>query len=115
MNIPQPRNSRGLKWSMGFSGRWTAKFTKAQKFVDSECLRYSDPLTPRQTGYLINSGRLGSKIGSGLLRYLASYAATQYYNTPQTRGYDPNRGSQWFERMKTAYKKTILAGAKKLM
>lgn len=114
MAIPQPRNSRGLTWSPSFAVWWNGKFTQAQKFVDSECLRYSDPLTPRQTGFLINSGKLGTVIGSGLLRYIASYAAGQYYNTPETRSYDPNRGAKWFERMKTAYKKAILNGVKKL-
>ena len=114
MKIPQPPNSKGLKWSPTFAMRWTAKFTAAQKFVDSEVLRYSDPLTPRQTGYLINSGKLGTVIGSGLVKYIAPYAATQYYDTAESRSYDANRGAHWFERMKAAYKKAILDGVKKL-
>lgn len=113
MNISQPPNSKGLKWSPTFAMRWTTKFSRAQKFVDSEVLRYCDPLTPKQTGFLINSGKLGTIIGSGIVEYIASYAAGQY-DTPETRGYDPNRGGKWFERMKTAYKKAILDGVKKL-
>jgi len=94
--------------------RWTAKFSAAQKFVDSEVLRYSDPLTPRKTGYLINSGKLGTIIGSGVVKYIARYAAMQYYDTAESRAYDANRGARWFERMKAAYKKAILDGVKKL-
>ncbi len=113
MKINQPPNSRGLTWSPTFAVRWSAKFTMAQRFVDSEVLRYSDQLTPRQTGYLINSGKTGTVIGSGLVKYTARYAAPQYYNTAESRPYDANRGGRWFERMKTAYKQAILDGVRK--
>lgn len=115
MKIPQPRNSKNLVWSPSFSTKYTTKFSMAQKFVDSETLRYSDPLTPKRTGNLINSGKTGTVIGSGLVRYTARYAAPQYYKTALSRPYDANRGGKWFERMKTAYKQAILGGAKKLM
>lgn len=115
MAIPQPMSTKGLKWAPTFAMRWTEKFSQAQKFIDSEVLRYSAPLTPRLTGFLINSGSLGTTIGSGLVQYTAPYAASQYYDTSESRAYDPHRGAKWFERMKTAYKDAILAGAKKLM
>ena len=114
MAIKQPKNSGDLKWHPSFAQNRSAQFSRAQKFVDSEVLRYNDPLTPKKTGNLINSGKLGTKIGSGEIKYLAPYAATQYYDTAETRPYDANRGAKWFERMKTAHKKAILEGAKKV-
>lgn len=114
MSISQPRNTSGLTWNPMFATIRNAQLSREQKFIDSEVLRYCDPLTPKQTGNLIDSGKMGTTIGSGEIKYLAVYAANQYYNTAQSRPYDPNRGSKWFERMKTAHKKAILEGAKKV-
>ena len=113
MAVSQPRNSAGLTWNTQFAANRSAQLTRAQKFIDSEVLRCCDPLTPKQTGNLINSGKMGTVIGSGEVKYLAVYAAHQYYDTAETRAYDPNRGAHWFERMKTAHKKAILEGAQK--
>lgn len=114
MAIKQPRNTSGLTWNPAFASTRNAQFTRVQKFIDSEVLRYCDPLTPKKTGNLINSGKMGTTIGSGEINYLAVYAANQYYDTAETRAYDPNRGAKWFERMKTAHKQAILEGAKKV-
>lgn len=104
-----------LTWNKDFAPRRKQNFTRAQKFVDSEVLRYCSALVPFQTGMLDKSGKLGTTIGSGVVQYIAPYAAHQYYNTATSRPYDANRGSKWFERMKVAYKKDILKGAKQLM
>lgn len=96
-----------LEWDPGFGNEKSQEFSRAQMFVDSECLRYCDPLTPRDTGMLIKSGTLGTVIGSGSLQYLAPYARRQYY---EHRG-NGQRGSLWFERMKIAHKETIRKGA----
>lgn len=104
-----------LTWNPNFAPKRTQGFTRAQKFVDSEVLRYCSALIPFQTGMLDKSGKLGTVIGSGLVQYIAPYAAEQYYNTATSRPYDGNRGAKWFERMKVAHKKDILAGAKKLI
>lgn len=104
-----------LSWNPNFAPQKTQNFTKAQKFVDSEVLRYCSAMVPFQTGMLDKSGKLGTVIGSGNVQYIAPYAAKQYYDTSTIRPYDANRGAKWFERMKVAYKKDILAGAKKLM
>ena len=114
MAIKQPRNTSGLTWNPSFAAMRNDQFQRAQKFVDSEVLRYCDPLTPKKTGNLINSGKRGTVIGSGEVKYLATYAGGQYYDTAETRAYDPNRGGKWFERMKTAHKQAILEGVKKL-
>lgn len=44
-----------MEWNQGFSGRREAGFSKAQGFVDSECIRRMNPETPRLTGVLIVS------------------------------------------------------------
>lgn len=100
-----------LKWNEGFGSEKSKAFSDAQSFVDSECLRYCDPLTPRLTGTLIKSGTLGTVIGSGELRYLAPYARRQYYEN-KGKG---QRGSLWFERMKVSRKETIRKGAAKII
>ena len=97
-----------LDWEQGFGSRKSQDFSKAQEFVDSECLRYCDPLIPRRTGYLIKSGQLGTVIGSGELNYLAPYARRQYYENSSNQG---GRGKLWFERMKASKKETIRKGA----
>ncbi len=104
-----------LSWDASFAKNRNAKFTKAQKFVDSEVLRYCATMVPQQTGQLRDSGDLGTVVGSGEVRYIAVYSAYQYYRTAETRSYDANRGGKWFERMKAAYKDSILNGARKLM
>ena len=104
-----------LTWNRNFAPTRTANFSRAQKFVDSEVLRYCSTLIPFQTGMLDRSGKLGTVIGSGLVQYIAPYAAKQYYDTAESRPYDSNRGAKWFERMKVAHKTEILNGAKKLV
>lgn len=85
-----------------------------QKFVDSEVLRRCSPRVPFQTGKLEKSGKLGTTVGSGIVEYIAPYARKQYWDTSETRVYDPNRGAKWFERMKVAEKAEILEGARKI-
>lgn len=103
-----------LEWDPAFAARQTEQFSKKQKFVDSEVLRRCSPLVPFDTGMLEKSGKLGTVIGSGEVDYIAPYAAKQYYDTAESRSYDPNRGSQWFERMKASEKEEILEGAKRV-
>lgn len=103
-----------LKWNPDFKPRRNEQFSRAQKFVDSEVLRYCSALVPFQTGMLDKSGKLGTVIGSGKVQYIAPYAAKQYYDTATSRPYDSNRGAKWFERMKVAHKKDISRGLKKI-
>lgn len=104
-----------LVWNSDFSRRRTDMFSRKQKVVDSEVLRYCSPLVPHISGMLEESGTLGTVIGSGEVKYIAPYARFQYYQTAQSRSYDPSgrRGSKWFERMKTAHKKDIQRAAEK--
>ena len=103
-----------LSWNPNFAPQKSQNFTRAQKFVDSEVLRYCSAMVPFQTGMLDKSGILGTDVGSGEVNYIAPYAAVQYYRTSVSRPYDPQRGAKWFERMKIDHKDEILRGAKKI-
>jgi hypothetical protein len=97
-----PNGRVSLVWNHGAEGRINATLHAKQRVIDSEVLRLCAPLVPHRTGTLERSGTLGTVIGSGEVRYITPYARAQYYNTAQTRSYDPRRGGRWFERMKTA-------------
>ena len=63
---------------------WTAQrqknsLNKAQKYIDSECIRLMSRYTPFRTGIMEKSATLGTKIGSGHIVYNAPYARYQYY------------------------------------
>ncbi len=96
-----------IVWNRGAVPRINEIMSKKQGVIDSEVLRLCSPMVPRRTGTLERSGVLGTVIGSGEVKYIAPYARAQYYNTAQSRSYDPRRGGMWFERMKTANKKQI--------
>lgn len=103
-----------LEFNPNFKSEINGRMSRAQKFVDSEVLRLDAPLMPIKTGFMIQSGTLGTEIGAGEVNYLAVYSSKQYFKTARTRSYDANRGSYWFERMKAANLKTIQEGAKKI-
>lgn len=109
------RGKATLEWFPGFKVKWETRYTKSQKFVDSEILRLSEPYTPLRTGMLIKSGILGTEIGSGEVRWVAIYSRWQYYAS-RTPGSEtgPLRGPFWFERMKRTFGPRIIAGAKKM-
>jgi hypothetical protein len=110
-----PNGKAELTWNTRFKDRWEGQYSRAQMFVDSEVLRLSEPFIPLRTGTLIKTGILGTKIGSGEVKWIAPYAKAQYYN-PRKPGREtgPLRGGFWFERMKAVYKKVILDGARRL-
>lgn len=101
-----------LVWNTNFQPRWQRRFSNAQKFVDSEVLRLSEPYTPLKSGMMIKSGTLGTTIGSGLVKWIAPYSAYQYY-LPRKPGSEtgPLRGPYWFERGKEVWGQQILTGA----
>jgi len=114
--IDKNGNKAILEWDTNFQPRWQKRFTKAQKFVDSEVLRLSEPYTPLLTGMLIKSGTLGTEVGSGTVRWIAPYARYQYYLKRKTASQTgPLRGSKWFHRMKEAHGEKILRGARHIM
>ena len=102
-----------LRWNPGFRNERTRAFTDAQSYVDSEVLRLCGPYVPFQTGMLMRSGELGTVIGSGEVRYIATYSHRLYYGThfhfDQTA--HPRAGAMWFDRMKVDHADSILRGA----
>lgn len=88
---------------------------KVQKFIDSECIRRMDPLTPKRTGTLIRAATLGTVIGSGKIKQATPYAKEAYYNNGghgiQGTARGGLRGRLWFKRMKAAHGRVILDGA----
>ena len=112
--VKSGKTSCRLVWNPSFSSRMGEQYSKAQKFVDSEVLRYSSAYVPLKTRMLQKSGILGTDVGSGTVQWIAPYARKQYYVTSDTRSYDAKRGAHWFERMKADYGQKIIAGAKKI-
>lgn len=103
-----------LEWNPGFAPRMTGQLNAAQAFLDSEVLRGCSSYVPHATGNLEKSGILGTVIGSGVVRWIAPYAAAQYYNTALTRPGQPNRGAYWFARWKADHAKSTIAKVKKI-
>lgn len=97
-------------------------FAKAQKYVDSEVLRLSDPYVPFDTGMLKKSGISGTVLGSGEVDYTAPYARPQYYTNAghgkqgvnASGGTGGLRGKFWFERMKADHMNEILNGLQQI-
>ena len=84
---------------------------RVQQIIDSEVLRRCDPLVPKDTGMLIDSGILSTDIGSGLVRYSTPYAKKQYYE--KNFKHSGKRTYKFFEKMKAAQKDEILEIARK--
>lgn len=98
-----------------FKQKWQGRYQDAQKYMDSEVLRQSEPYTPLLTGSLIKSGILGTKIGEGEVNWIVPYARRRYYSTKRSISKTgPLRGPYWFERMKAVRGKKIMAGAKRI-
>jgi len=108
-----PNGKAELVWNTNFQAKWHARYSAAQRYVDSEVLRLCEPYTPLLTGMMIMSGILGTDIGSGTVQWIAPYSHYQYYlkrKNPSKTG--PLRGPFWFERMKQVHKTSIIAGAR---
>ena len=98
-------------------GRFSKKYSAAQKFLDSEVLRDSAPYVPMRTGNLMQSGATGTVIGSGKVMYNAPYAKRMYYGVSFHFSKDkhPQACAQWFEKAKAAKKDAWLKGVNKIM
>ena len=119
VQTPEGKYEMEIRWNPGFGPGMTKRINGAQEFIDSECLKLCDPLVPKDTGILKQSGIMNTQIGSGELKYRTPYARRWYYMPAQFQegsgsGMETvGRGNYWFERMKQQYKERILAGAKK--
>lgn len=113
--IQTPNGKASLEWNTNFQPRKQAQYTRAQKFVDSEVLRLSEPYIPLLTSMLIKSGILGTEIGSGLVQWIAPYARAQYYS-PRKPGSQTGalRGPQWFARGKAVWGRGLILQARRI-
>ena len=110
-----PNGKAELKWNTNFRPKWQRRYSNAQRFVDSEVLRLSEPYTPMLSGMMIKSGTLGTDIGSGLVQWIAPYSRHQYY-LPRKPGSQtgPLRGPYWFHRGKEVWGQRVVVGAKRI-
>ena len=109
----------GITFDPNFQPKKDKNFEDAQKFIDSEVLRLSDPYVPFRTGMLKKSGISGTVIGSGVVEYTAPHARKNYYenkgrgiegiNSQTSKGL---RGAFFLERMKADHLDEIKKGAK---
>lgn len=83
---------------------------RVQKYVDNECIKLMDPLTPFKDGDLKSAPINQTVIGSGRIVQQTPYAKRWYYEPANFSG-APRRGNKWFERMKVQHGKQILQGA----
>jgi len=104
-----------LIWNPDFKSKHQRRFSRAQRFVDSEVLRRSEPYIPLLTGTLIKSGILGTDVGSGEVSWIAPYARKNYYSARKPGSQTgPLRGPHWFERMKQVEGQDIILGARRI-
>ena len=89
-----------IAWEPDFGRRWNEQYEKAQFLFDEEVLRLMTPYVPVDTTMLRDSAIVASDIGGGLLEWATNYAAKQYYDTADSRGYAPLAGGHWGERCK---------------
>lgn len=97
--------------------RFHPRYKQAQKFIDSEVLRDSQPYVPYLTGYLMNSGNTGTVIGSGEIEYNAPYAKAVYYGVHRnfSKLKHPQASAQWFEKAKAAKLKDWVSGVQRII
>lgn len=89
-----------LEWNPDYAPRLQNTLQEVQAELDEEILRLVSPYVPFQTGILEKSGIISTDVGSGEVDHATPYSAKQYYDTADTRPYDPLRGGHWGERMK---------------
>ena len=99
----------------GSGGSWQGRFSNAQKFVDNEVIRLTEPYVPLLTGMLKMSATLGSVPGSGVVSWIAPYSRFQYYSKRAPGSMTGAlRGPFWFARWKPIGAPGVIAGARKI-
>ena len=84
-----------IAWEPDFGRGWNERYEKGQFRYDEEVLRMVTPYVPVDTTMLRDSAIVASDIGGGLLEWATPYAAKQYYDTADSRGYAPLAGGHW--------------------
>lgn len=97
-----------LNWNIQKLSQRKKDLEDAQKELDSEAIRLMDPKVPMDSGTLKKSGIINTVVGSGEIIYSTPYARTQYEATRKVGSpTGPDRGPQWFERMKAEHGKYL--------
>ncbi|MBO5372464.1 MAG: hypothetical protein J6A75_07070 [Lachnospiraceae bacterium] len=120
IKTPDGETRLEIRWNSNFGPNISKTFNSVQEFIDSRCLELCEPLIPKDTGILKESGILCTQIGSGEVKYRTPYARRWYYmpaSFSEGSGsgmYTKGRGNYWFERMKQQHKEQILKGAQRI-
>ena len=97
-------------------GRFKEKNERAQKWVDNEVLKDTEPFVPMRSGDLARSGQRGTVIGSGKVIYAAPHAKPQYKRFPnKSKAKHPQATMAWFEASKAVNKDKWLKGVRKVV
>ena len=90
---------------------------KAQRYLDEQVLKRSEPYTPLLTGRLIQSSIENTETGGGMVKWSTPYARIRYY-VPSKRGIGsdtgPLRGFRWFDRMMADQGKQLIDKTKEI-
>lgn len=96
--------------------RFEHRYEAAQKWMDNEVLRTTEPYVPFRTGMLARSGPGHTQLGSGEVVYETPYARRMYYGRYNfNKSAHPQATAQWFEKSKAVNKKAWLSGVEKIL
>ena len=74
---------------------------RAQMLLDTRVLSDANYWCPLDTGTLIHSAELATRLGTGQIEWRAPYAAKQYWGDfDHTRSLKPHATAMWFETAK---------------
>lgn len=106
--------------------RFTAQYSRAQKWLDNQVITDSNPYVPFQSGDLRRSAIRGTVPGEGEIVWDSPYARYQYYGKVMIgpppkeltdmplQYHTPGTGSFWFENAKSVKKQQWINGARKI-
>lgn len=83
----------------------------AQKFVDSEFIRLTDPYVPFRTGATKDSAINNTVIGNGLITYATPYVRRIWSHPELNFNGAPMRGAYWGQRSWADHGDEIIRGA----
>ncbi|MDL2214472.1 minor capsid protein [Clostridia bacterium OttesenSCG-928-O13] len=102
-----------IEWNPGFGPRFTRQMQSGQAKFDMEVMKQMEPYMQLDSGAMINSMRLATDVGSGLIRVRTPYARRRYYERTRIGiSKHPLGGPYYFLRMradKHAYLRSFAA------
>ena len=100
-------NSAYIKYNDSFKNEFNDNINKTQAFLDSTVVKNLSPYVSFRSGVQEKSIKLATVLGSGIVTIGVPYAEYQAYSKRITKRVGL-RGTQPFERMRTAKKDSIL-------